>query len=1079
VKEALRPSAFGRLVIGALLFFAFLGVTGVSDFAWSTDNALIVALVTLICWGVECGLERDGKALVRLRGWLIWPAFAVLSESSLQLIVRYTPDVMDAALADWDAMFFLKHVDVALEAVRGPLLTPLWEVAYQSMFFTPLVLWLVARNDPAARQAFLRAFLIIAAVGAIGYMLVPAVGPRFYYPEWYSTDLYGAPLEEAVAAERNATAAEARAAEAYPPFFHRNCFPSLHTAWGVLYLLMALRLGRVWLLLAAPFALGQIGATVVLRWHYVIDIFFGILLAFLAWRAAGRLAGRTILRERAPPTASYPAGRVLTSVFALSGAAALLYELAAARSLATVFGGMADAVATVLATYMLGLSVGAWIGGKIADRIQAPIKAYAIAEGLIAVAVLLLPFGRDLVLDIYVSAIRAGAGPGAATALRVTLSAALLLPPTLAMGATLPLLVAAWMRTDPQAGRAIPRLYGANTLGAALGVLLGTYLILPAMGISKTLLLVACADVIAALLALQLSKQSAAAVESAPAEIAPPQAPSALLRPTALLAAVFLGSFALFSLEVQWTHLLAVVVGNSAYAFGVMLFSVLVGLALGGRSAEHVPTERHAAVLGRDAVLFSAAIAVSLLLWDRIPSIFHMAGRSAVTFSARETIRFLVCLCMLFPPCFLSGRIYALALSIYTGGPDGAGARVGRLSAASTVGAVAGSLLGSFWILPTFGSETSLRVLATILLVCAGLYVLAVSASRATRLRTGVGAALCVVLLAALPGWSFDRLANGANVYFRVRWEGPTVFAHEDKFGGLTTVKDRHGELLLLTNGKFQGNNSSEMADQQAFAMFPILHASTFDRALVIGLGTGVSAATVKRFPYKAVEVAEISPGIIEAADRFYADINDDIVNVLGDDLHQQDGRHHLLITDNQYDLVSMEISSIWFSGASALYNREFYNLVQQRMAPGGVFQQWVQLHHIYSLDLASVFASIRAAFPHVLLYVGGHQGILVASDDPLVADPDKLRRWCADPAFARGCATAPDGDLPALLKSRLLDSDGLDRFVEDVAAKHGFLPEELISTDDSLYLEYATPRGNVLPDESGAVMRRRLGEYR
>jgi spermidine synthase len=127
---------------------------------------------------------------------------------------------------------------------------------------------------------------------------------------------------------------------------------------------------------------------------------------------------------------------------------------------------MADAIATVLATYMVGLSLGAFLGGKLADRVKSPLRFYAIAELVIAATVVLLPWGRDLIMDIYVSAVRSGIGETTTSLLRVSLSALLILPPTLAMGATLPLLVADWMRgRDSQATRAVPRLYGANTLG--------------------------------------------------------------------------------------------------------------------------------------------------------------------------------------------------------------------------------------------------------------------------------------------------------------------------------------------------------------------------------------------------------------------------------------------------------------------------------------------------------------------------------------------------------------------------------------------------------------------------------------
>ncbi|MFT7622448.1 MAG: spermidine synthase, partial [Myxococcota bacterium] len=670
-------------------------------------------------------------------------------------------------------------------------------------------------------------------------------------------------------------------------------------------------------------------------------------------------------------------------------------------------------------------------------------------------------------------------GPVLATTLRVVLSAIVLLPPTLAMGATLPLLVADWMRRDPEATRAIPRLYAANTLGAAVGILAGTYLILPYLGIFRTLVLVAALDLIAAAGAIWVTRRiRKTGTHSQPRE--PREPTDDVIRPRALIAAVFTGSVVLFGLEVQWTHTLAVVVGNSAYAFGIMLFCVLAGLAIGGRSAERVPPALRPDALSRDAVLFAAVVGASLLLWDRVPMLFHVMGYSAHSFSARESIRFLVCLAFLFPPCFLSGRIYALAMALYASAGAGVGKRVGGLSAASTVGAVIGSLSGSFLILPLLGSDLGMRVAAAGLLGTAALYALAMRTSANGQRVAVLAGVATIALLAFIPRWNVNRLTDGANVYFQAQWPGETVFVHEDKFGGLTTVREHtDGTYTLLTNGKFQGSNSNEVEAQRSFALFPILHQQQFGKALVVGLGTGMTAATVARFPFEEVVVAEISPGIIEAARRYFGDINDGVVDRLGSSLKREDGRHQLLITNDHYDLISMEITSIWFAGAAALYNREFYDMVRGRLTQTGIFQQWIQLHHIYPKDLASVLASLRAVFPHVELFVGGGQGVLVAAVNPLHADPVKLRGWCQQARFTDACRLA-GGRLDAvpLDDARLLDGAGIDRFLSQVASELGVDVASLISTDDSLSLEYATPRGNVLPEDSGMRMRRYLAGF-
>ena len=764
----------------------------------------------------------------------------------------------------------------------------------------------------------------------------------------------------------------------------------------------------------------------------------------------------------------------LLLVFGLSGAAGLLYEIAALKALTNVFGAMADAAATVLATYMAGLSLGAFLGGRVADKVKRPLVVYAIAEALIAGLVLLLPAGRDLIQHAYIAAARGGYGDSAW--LKVALSSLLLLPPTLAMGATLPLLVSGWMRVDPFAARAVPRLYGANTLGAAFGVLAGTYVILPLLGISNTLVLVAAMDAAAAVAAVGLSRRSVAGGSSLAAQDV--AIPSMSLRTRPFVAGALVASVSLFGMEVIWTHVLAVVVGNSAYAFGVMLFAVLSGLALGGRSAERVAADQRAAGLVRAALGLTLAVGVTHLLWDRLPTIFRLLGWWNVdgdSFLIREAIRGLACMLVVFPPTYFSGRLFALATSVFAASAEQSGRRTGAITAASTLGAVGGSLTASFWLLPQIGSEWSLRVLGGLGLVAAVLYAKATGLRDVGRL-VKVGAVAAVLLVLA-PRWDIDRLSDGSNVYFGRQWDTPTVLVHEDKYGGLTTVRwdGSTGRKLLLTNGKFQGDDRFEMANQRAFAAFPAMHVRQFGKALAIGLGTGVSAATARRFPFQTVDVVELSPGVIEAARRWFSDVNDGVVQALGSHLHNDDGRHFLLVTDDRFDLITIELSSIWFAGAASLYSREFYEIAKAHLAPGGVFQQWVQLHHMSEPDLASIFVTLREAFPEVWLYIGDTQGIMVASERSLDLSSEHLAQLQADPALAKARAVLPDGGFAALRDCRVLDTAGIDRFIDDVMLQYGLDRASLVSTDDSLRLEYATPRGNVLPWDSGKRMTDRL----
>jgi spermidine synthase len=342
------------------------------------------------------------------------------------------------------------------------------------------------------------------------------------------------------------------------------------------------------------------------------------------------------------------------------------------------------------------------------------------------------------------------------------------------------------------------------------------------------------------------------------------------------------------------------------------------------------------------------------------------------------------------------------------------------------------------------------------------------SPSRRRRLGGGcrllLGAALLTVLIAALmPRWDLRRLTSGTNVYFEGHQGDESILmVREDVHGGVTTVTDKHGVRTLYTNGKFQGNTGWEMNAQRFFAHYPAIFVESFDELLVIGLGTGTTLGTFAGYPFRRVDMVEISPSILHAARTYFAAANNGALDDPRVTLHHADGRNFILVEDRKYDLISMELSSVWFAGAGNLYSKEYYELVRERLEPAGVFQQWVQMHHIRRQDFATIVHTLRSVFPHVILFYGGHQGILVASMKELRVSEDRVARLEARPELA---ATIPfRRPLLDLLDDVLVLGAGLDQFLEESAREAGEPVSELLSTDSNLYLEYATPRGNVLP---------------
>jgi len=769
----------------------------------------------------------------------------------------------------------------------------------------------------------------------------------------------------------------------------------------------------------------------------------------------------------------------VAALFFASGATGLVYEVAFAKSLAPVFGATAYAVSAVLAAFMGGLAIGAHLGGRIAARARRPLHTYGVAEIAVGLVSAATPWAFAGIEHAYVALARASHGSlGALTVARAGLAFGAIVIPTICMGATLPLLA----RVTSSDRAALPRLYALNTAGGALGALLGAYVVLPWLGLTGAMRGAAAVNVAIGVLAILRARSipPIAVEEAAPTEAEGKRDASSTASGEATGAAAtgattgaatreatgesgaglgaifaFASGFLVFAAEVVETHLLTVLIGNSAYAFGLMLAVFLVCLAAGAAVSRRLEKRHGEAALGRGLVLAALGLAITIPLWDQLPPFFAFAGKHVSSWAGREVCRAVAAAALLALSTVLMGTTFPLLLSRVA--RRVAVARgVGRLMSINTAGTIVGSIATGYVVLPALGSQRALIAIA-----CA-FALLGVVAARAeknasSRRITWAVAAAAMVAAVIVPRWDLARLTNGANVYFAY---GPPPdrieMVREDVHGGVTTVAVRGDVTTLYTNGKFQGDDGPEMVAQRRFAHFPGMFLRHERRALVIGLGTGVTLGTVAAYPFREIDVAEISPAIAFAAHRFYADESFHALDDPRVKLHHEDGRSLLLVADRPYDLVTIELTSVWFAGAASLYSKEFYELTKSRLAPGGVLQQWVQLHHIRPRELGVIVRTLHAVFPHVALFLGGEQGILVASSAPLEASKARLARLDADPKILATLG----GKTTEMLLGELVASDAeLTRLTDDLAKIGG----PLLSTDDNLVLEVETPKGNVL----------------
>lgn len=835
-------------------------------------------------------------------------------------------------------------------------------------------------------------------------------------------------------------------------------------------------------------------------WSILIALVLFIIYVRMVWREKDVLGHQETVAPNMPATQTAwgfrlllpqelrTTGGWLIGIFFISGFAGLVYEVVYAKALGVTFGGTTLASNTVLATYMGGMALGAWMGGLLAERSTRPLWLYAICEAAIGFYALLTPSFFHWVQNAYV-AIALNEPPDSSwlTVLRVALGVAVLGVPTVLMGATLPLVFKKLKQMGMASERAIAPLYSANVLGAATGALAGSYVLLPTLGRNSATYMAALISLLVALYVIEKLKTQPALDASNLA--VRPEATSTEAQTSSIshqlgwasVAVLTIGGAVTLALEVLNMHMLAVVAGNSVYAFGLMLATFLLGLGAGSAIGEYLLRRIERATV---VIWAQSGVAVTILLtafvWDGLADYLGSFGFSYqyyhihIGFSGREIIRGIVCAIAMMPPAFFIGMSYPGAMGMAADwlGKSKATKGLGIASGLNTLGNITGVILAAFWLLPYYGSRIVYLGLMSVAIFLALLVWLTSAKNRQSmsnqafwhrwewRQLAPIG--LAILLLPFFPKhWDYTALSQGGNVYFHFQNWGHVIDSAESAEGGLTTVAaqeapDRQDRLLtLLTNGKFQGNNAKggEMVAQASIALIPLLHTERRDDALVIGYGTGMSAYVLYKEGYRDIDIAELSKDIVDMADKHFFNINGLVSKSPGVQMYYTDGRNFLLTQDRQYDLISMEISSIWFAGAANLYNKEFYTLARKRLKNQGVLQQWVQLHHMRPMDLLHILGSVRSEFKYVWIYFSGGQGIIVASNSPTALNNSEAReKLDAHPENYKA-------SVKTLEESLLLSPSEVDRIMKK------FDPELqwLQSTDVNLYLEYSTPKGNSL----------------
>ncbi|HEX4438459.1 MAG TPA: fused MFS/spermidine synthase [Thermoanaerobaculia bacterium] len=768
-----------------------------------------------------------------------------------------------------------------------------------------------------------------------------------------------------------------------------------------------------------------------------------------------RLSRRTVLRA------------LLLFVFTLSGAAGLVYEVLWSRRLTHVFGSTTLAVSTVLAAFMGGLAAGSYAFGSWADRRpRRALAAYGLLELGVGAFGLAVPLLLRAVEAVYLAlAPVTERSPFLFFAAQFVLVAAVLAPPCALMGGTLPLLVRWLVGREEEIGAGVGTLYAANTFGAAVGTAAAAYVLLPYLGVRPGELCAVAVNVAAGLAALAIARgkgeggrmetEEPQALDSSPpanASRGPSSAP--------LLAAVALSGFAAMADEVAWARVFGLVFGSSVYAFGLMLLEFLVGIAIGSAIFSRLRRRDPGHVLGVALVANTAVALLGLLAVPHLPT-GYMRGFPLIlgSFAAQQALELVLTAPVLLPLAMLFGIAFPAAVAATADRP-GMGRGVGRVTAWNTAGTVCGAFLAGFVLIPGIGLRATLVVAAAATAIGGGI-ALRASATGALR-RVGLAAAASALVVAMLlPGWPRELLAQGAGFYAAffgsvdILLESARtseLLFYRDGIATTLSVDQQNGQRFYRSNGKTDASTApGDMANQLLLGHLPMLiHPSPRD-VFVLGLGTGVSAAAIARYPVRSIEIADIEASARDAT-RLFAAENRDILSDPRVRLIVADGRNALLARRADYDVIVSDPSDVWVAGVGSLFTREFYALARSRLRPGGVMVQWFHMHSLPPEDMKLIVATFRSVFPHTSFWRPNRGDvILVGTVEPTPWDYARLsERVATVPGVSQDLVGIGFWSPLSVFAAFVLDGADLDRMLAGVRSVH---------TDDHPVIEYLTPR--------------------
>jgi spermidine synthase len=688
---------------------------------------------------------------------------------------------------------------------------------------------------------------------------------------------------------------------------------------------------------------------------------------------------------------------VLLCIFTVSGFSGLIYESIWSHYLRLFLGHAAYSQVLVLVIFMGGMAIGSALAARFSARWRRVLLAYALVEAIIGTIALLFHGAFDRVTQASFAYVIPHLGTVAAVqAYKWGLGALMLLPQSVLMGMTFPLMSVGFVRRTPHAaGRSVAMLYFSNSMGGAVGVLVSGFALVPSVGLPGAIMTAGLLNFVVAFATwVVAAKTSLPEIPATPPVVAAATTQSALGYRFLLVASLVTG-MASFCYEIGWLRMLSLVLGASTHAFELMLSSFILGLALGGlwirRRIERATDAGNLLAVIQVAMGLLALMTLFVYgrTFDWMSVVMNTFTRTQAGYTGFNWASHAIASVLMLPATFCAGM--TLPVITLAALRAGAGERaIGGVYAANTAGAIAGIVLATHVLMPAFNAK-GVILSGAAMDFGLGLALFAAMAP-AARLRraAAVGVIGAVAFTVTFLAADIDplTLTSGVFRYGSSRSSQDEVLYLRDGKTANVSVSRRGSEVSLATNGKFDasvnmgpGPAGVDEVTQTLLGALPLMLHPSPKTVAVVGFGSGMTTHVLLEDPeLERVDTIEIEARMVEAARRGFFPRNRRAYEDPRSRIHIEDAKTYFSVGGTRYDIVVSEPSNPWVSGISSLFTEEFYRHIARHLNDGGLLVQWVQLYEIDFASVASVVKALSPWFRDYAIYIADRDNILIVA---------------------------------------------------------------------------------------------------